>query len=350
MSTTLRIAQVAPLFESVPPEMYGGTERVVSNLTEELLALGHSVTLFASGGSRTGARLIPSEWRSLRLQELAVDPVPPHMLILEQVIARESQFDVIHFHTDLLHLPFTRRLTTPHVTTLHGRLDLPNLDAVYREYAEVPLVSISDAQRMPLPDARWLGTVQHGLSRSALSLGDGDGQYLAFLGRISPEKRPDRAIRIAAHVGMPLKIAAKVDAGDREYFEREIAPLLAHPLVEFVGEIGDAEKQEFLGEAAVLLFPIDWDEPFGMVMIESMACGTPVVAFKGGSVPEVIEEGVTGYIVRTVEEAVVATGRAMQLDRARCREAFEARFAAERMAEDYMRIYEALVSGLTQLR
>jgi glycosyltransferase involved in cell wall biosynthesis len=340
----LKVAQVAPLYERVPPRLYGGTERIVSYLTEELVALGHDVTLFASGDSLTAARLVPIGDEALRLSSHVTDPIAPHVLMFEQVAQRAHEFDIIHFHTDYLHFPLARRLEVPHVTTLHGRLDLPELDPLYREFADMPVVSVSDNQRLPLPFARWAGTVHHGLPEDRYHLAGGDGGYLAFLGRISPEKRPDRAIEIARRVGIPLRIAAKVSADDEAYFRREIAPLLDDPLVEFVGEIGDNEKQLFLGNARALLFPIDWPEPFGMVMIESMACGTPVVAFRAGAVPEVIDDGVTGFIVDTMEQAVLATASACALSRERCREAFEERFAARRMALDYTRIYSKVIA------
>lgn len=340
----MRIAQVAPLYESVPPRLYGGTERVVSYLTEELVALGHSVTLFASGDSNTTAELVPAGDRALRLNEGAADPLAPHLLMLEDVVERAGCFDAVHFHTDVVHLPLARRLPVPHVTTLHGRLDLPWLQPLYAQYSDVPVISISSAQSRPLPGATWAGTVLHGLPQSLYQPGDGDGGYLAFLGRISPEKRVDRAIDIAVRSGMRLCIAAKVDAVDHRYFAQTIEPLLDHPLVNFIGEIGEDKKQEFLGRAAALLFPIDWDEPFGLVMIESMACGTPVVAFDGGSVREVLEDGVTGFIVQSVEEATVAVPKAIALDRQRCRAVFDERFTSRRMAEDYLSIYRSLTA------
>jgi glycosyltransferase involved in cell wall biosynthesis len=338
----MRIAQVAPLYESVPPQLYGGTERVVSYLTEELVAAGHAVTLFASGDSRTAAELVSVSPRALRLDEAPWDAMSAHALLLERVAQRAHEFDVIHFHIDAVHLPLARRLTTPSVSTLHGRLDLSALPAVYREFSEHPLVSISDAQRMPLPDARWAATIHHGLPSDLYTQGDGSGGYLAFLGRISPEKRLDRAIAIAEATHTPLRVAAKVDAADREYFEREIEPLLASPLVQFVGEISDAEKQEFLGNALGLLFPIDWPEPFGLVMIEAMACGTPVVAFSCGSVPEVLRDGVSGFVVDSLAGAIEAVERLRALDRGACRAEFEQRFTATRMARDYAALYERL--------
>ncbi len=340
----MKIAQVAPLYESVPPQCYGGTERVVSYLTEELVRQGHEVTLFASGDSVTQAELVAACPRSLRLHDGCVDQLAHHVLMLEQVFRQAERFDVLHFHCDYLHFPLSRRAWVPHVTTLHGRLDLPDLQPLYREYAEQPLVSISDAQRGPLPWVNWQGTVYHGLPLDLHTFRDGPGQYLAFLGRISPEKRVDRAIEIAKAVGMPLKIAAKVDRADREYYEQQIKPMLrdAGSLVEFLGEVGGATKDEFLGNAHALLFPIDWPEPFGLVMIEALACGTPVIAFPKGSVPEVMTDGVTGFVVSSVEEAARAVGRVGELSRRRCREVFEERFSAPRMARDYLAIYRRL--------
>lgn len=340
----MRIAQVAPLIESVPPKLYGGTERVVSHLVEELVRQGHQVTLFASGDSRTSAELHAVTPAALRLSGCG-DAVSPHVLMLEHVMSRADDFDVVHFHVAPLHFPLARRSQTPHVTTLHGRLDLPELPPLFAEYRDIPCVSISDAQRIPLPRANWVATVQHGLPTDLLPFQPDAGAYLAFLGRISPEKRADRAIAIARACGQPLRIAAKVDPADREYFEREIEPLLDDPLVEFVGEIDDAEKAEFLGHASALLFPIDWPEPFGLVMIESLACGTPVVAFRRGSVSEVIDEGVTGFLVESVEAAAAAVMRVPTLDRRLCRSTFERRFSVARMAEEYVRIYRQLVSS-----
>jgi glycosyltransferase involved in cell wall biosynthesis len=338
----MKIAQVAPLFESVPPKAYGGTERVVSYLTEALAAQGHDVTLFASGDSATTARLIPVWPKALRLSGIGHNGIAPHMLLLEEVAARADCFDVMHFHVSELHLPLARRLDTAHVTTLHGRLDLPGLAPLYREFLDIPLVSISHAQRTPIAWAGWAGTVYHGLPHELLRFDPRPGQYLAFLGRISPEKRLDRAIAVAKAVGMPLRVAAKVDDADRDYFEREIRHLLDDPAIEYIGEISERQKGEFLGGAAALLFPIDWPEPFGLVMIEALACGTPVVAFRCGSVPEVIEHGVTGFVVSTIDEAIAATRAVGSLDRRRCRSAFERRFSASRMVSDYVRIYETL--------
>jgi glycosyltransferase involved in cell wall biosynthesis len=350
MTMPLRIAQVAPLHESVPPRLYGGTERVVSYLTEELVGLGHDVTLFASGDSMTSARLVALCDRSLRLGSPEGDPIAAHLLLLERVFAEADQFDVIHFHCDYLHFPLTRRAAVPSVTTLHGRLDLPDLIPLYREYAEIPLVSISDAQRSPIPWANWRATVPHGLPSDFASLHSEPGHYAALLGRVSPEKGVDRAIEIARRAGIPLRIAAKVDRADRDYFEAVIRPLLDDPGVEFIGEIGEEEKEEFLGGAVALLFPIDWPEPFGLVMIEAMACGTPVIAYCRGSVPEVLEDGVTGAVVSNVDEAVAALSGIGRLDRARCRRVFEARFTAARMARDYLRVYEGVMRDANRLQ
>lgn len=339
----MRIAQVAPLYESVPPKLYGGTERVVSYLTEELVAQGHDVTLFASGDSRTSARLISPCPRALRLDKSVKDQLAHHLVMLEDVFRRTDEFDVMHFHVDYLHYPLSRRARQPQLTTLHGRLDLADLLPLYSEFAEMPLVSISDAQREPLPDARWLGTVHHGLPLDLHAPREAPGRYLAFLGRISPEKRVDRAIEIARQVGMPLRIAAKVDRADRAYFTREIRPLLDASFVEYLGEIGEAEKTEFLGNAYALLFPIDWREPFGLVMIEALACGTPVIAWRHGSVSEVLEDGVTGFLVEELEDAVAAVSRVASLSRRRCRSVFEERFSARRMAQDYLAIYQRVL-------
>ncbi|HET6150958.1 MAG TPA: glycosyltransferase family 4 protein [Polyangia bacterium] len=340
----MRIAQVSPLMESVPPHLYGGTERVVSFLTEELVTLGHEVTLFASGDSVTRAKLVACTPRALRLDRSCVDATAHHVRMLDEVCRRARSFDVIHFHIDYLHFPLSPGLGVPHVTTLHGRQDIPDLAPLYRTYAREPLISISDAQRRPLPDANWQATVYHGLPRDRFHFHPGPGEYLAFLGRISPEKRVDRAIDIARRLDMPLKIAAKVDNADQAYFEREIKPRLDDPLIEFVGEIDEQSKDSFLGQAAVLLFPIDWPEPFGLVMIEAMACGTPVVAFRCGSVPEVMDEGASGFVVDDLDQAVDATRRALMLPRARCRQTFERRFLARRMAEDYLRVYRRLAN------
>ena len=341
----MRIAQVAPLIESVPPRWYGGTERVVGFLTDELVRLGHDVTLFATGDSRTTATLVPVWPQALRLSGSCQDTLSPHVLMLEEVARRAADFDVLHFHVGPFHLPLVRRLDVAHVTTLHGRLDIPELRPLYREFSEIPTVSISDAQRAPLAEANWIGTVHHGLPLDLLPFQPGSGEYLAFLGRISPEKRADRAIAIAVACGRPLKIAAKVDPADRQYFERDIKPLLDNPLVDFIGEISETQKGDFLGRASALLFPIDWPEPFGLVMIEALACGVPVVAFRGGSVPEIIEHGRTGFIVDTLDEAIAATRDVHGLDRRRCRLEFERRFNVTRMARDYVSLYASVIAG-----
>ncbi|HEU4342144.1 MAG TPA: glycosyltransferase family 4 protein [Candidatus Binatia bacterium] len=340
----MKIAQVAPLYERVPPVCYGGTERIVSYLSDELIRQGHEVTLFASGDSLTSGRLVASCDRSLRLDPNCVDYLAYHFLQLEEVFQRAELFDIIHFHIDYLHFPFSRRHGTTHLTTLHGRLDIPDLVPLYRKFSDIPVVSISNAQRNPLPWVNWQGTVHHGVPVDLYSPGQGGGNYLAFLGRISPEKRVDRAIEIAKRVNIKLKIAAKIDNVDRQYVEREILHLLDHPLVEFIGEIGEEQKGEFLGNAYALLFPIDWSEPFGLVMVESMACGTPVVAYPQGSVSEIIDPGLTGFIVESIEEAVDALDQIPRFDRKRCRQIFERRFSAARMASDYLRIYERLLA------
>jgi glycosyltransferase involved in cell wall biosynthesis len=339
----MRIAQVAPLYESVPPKLYGGTERVVSWLTEELVRLGHEVTLFASGDSLTTARLIAPCKRALRLDSDCIDQLAHHVIMLDQVFSEKENFDIIHYHVDYLHFPFSHHQHTAHVTTLHGGLDFPDLVPVYRHFADVPVISISDAQRKPLPWANWQGTVHHGLPLSSFSRGSGRGGYLAFLGRTSPEKGLDHAIEIAKRTETPLKIAAKIDRVDARYFETIIKPLLDHPLIEFIGEIGYSEKEAFLGNAAGLLFPISWREPFGLVMIEAMACGTPVIAYPLGSVPEVVKEGVSGFVVHDVDGAVSAVKKLAEIDRRRCRSYFEQHFNAERMAQDYLNIYRRLV-------
>jgi len=341
----MRIAQVAPLYESVPPQLYGGTERVVSYLTEALVQQGHHVTLFGAGDSKTDAELVSVVPRSLRLDPTCTDNLAPHLLMLEQVIARAHAFDVVHFHVDYLGFPFSRRLLCPSVTTLHGRLDQPHLVPIMEEYADMPLCSISDAQRTPLPEASWSKTVYHGLPLDLYRPRFAPGEYFAFIGRISPEKRVDRAIEVAKKLGVPLKIAAKVDAADRKYYEAVIKPLLDHPLIEYIGEIGEAEKSEFLGRARALMFLIDWPEPFGLAMIEAMACGTPVVAFSGGSVPEVVDPGITGYIVHDMDEALQKAAIVHELDRKKCRAHFERRFSAGRMAREYTDLYAALIDG-----
>jgi glycosyltransferase involved in cell wall biosynthesis len=339
----MKIAQIAPLAERCPPLLYGGTERVVSYLTEALVGAGHDLTLFASGDSITSAELVPCARRALRLDPSVNDPTPYMMIMLDEVARRADEFDALHFHIDLVHAPLVRRFADRTVTTLHGRLDLPDLPPFYDRFRELPVVSISDSQRAPLPRANWIGTVLHGLPRDLLPFNARPDGYLAFLGRISPEKRPDRAIEIAARYGAPLKIAAKVDKVDEVYWRDVIEPMVrAHSNVEYVGEINDAQKGAFLGNARALLFPIDWEEPFGLVMIEAMACGTPVVAFARGSTPEIIDHGVSGYLVNDVEAAVRAVEQLDSLDRARVRATFEERFTVERMAEDYLDIYRRI--------
>jgi glycosyltransferase involved in cell wall biosynthesis len=342
----MRIAQIAPLTESVPPRLYGGTERVVAYLTEELVRQGHDVTLFASGDSATSARLVGCVPRALRLDPAVSDAIPHHLVMLDKVRQRAREFDVLHFHIDLLHLPMQPFFGVPLLTTLHGRLDLPDLQPFYRHFWDTPLVSISDAQRIPMPPVDWLRTIHHGLPPRLYPFRRDRGDYLAFLGRISPEKRPDRAIEIAMRAGIRLKIAAKIDKVDNAYWQEQIAPLVrGNPLVEFVGEIGDADKGAFLGGAAAVLFPVDWPEPFGLVMIEAMACGTPVVAFRSGSVPEVIDHGLTGFIVGSINEAVDAVHCTALLDRSAIRATFERRFSVERMARDYVELYDMLGRG-----
>jgi glycosyltransferase involved in cell wall biosynthesis len=339
----MRIAQVAPLIESVPPKHYGGTERIVSYLTEELVRAGHDVTLFGSGDSVTQARLIPGCRGSLRLNKRCVDHLAHHLVMIDRVLENARDFDVIHFHTDYLHFPASRYLRVPHITTLHGRLDLPDLIPVYDRFRDIPVISISNAQRRPLPSANWVGTIYHGLPQELFRFQPNPGNYLAFLGRISREKRADRAIEIAKRAGMPLKIAAKVDRVDRRYFKRVVEPLLQQSHVEWIGEISDREKNDFLGNAHALLFPIDWPEPFGLVMIEAMACGTPVIAYDGGAVSEVIKEGQTGFIARNLEDAAEAVHRVPELSRAHCRKVFEKRFTVTRMASDYVKIYKRTI-------
>jgi glycosyltransferase involved in cell wall biosynthesis len=344
----MRIAQVSPLYESVPPKLYGGTERVVSYLTEELVRQGHDVTLFASGDSVTSANLISPCKKSLRLDTSCQDYISHHVLMLEQALQMQDNFDIIHFHIDYIHYPTVRRTTVPTVTTLHGRQDLPDLKSLYKEFDDVPLISISDSQRRPIPHVNWQGTVYHGLPPSLYSFSRGPGSYLAFLGRISPEKRLDRAMEIARRAGIELRIAAKVDKVDQDYFDREIKPHLNHRGVVFLGEIGEDRKEHFLGKALALLFPIDWPEPFGLVMIESFACGTPVIAYPQGSVPEVIDDGVTGFICVDIDQAVAAVKRAANFDRLSCRKRFEERFSSSRMAQDYLSIYRRLAGNMSR--
>lgn len=336
----LRIAQIAPLYESVPPRLYGGTERVVSYLTEELVRRGHEVTLYASGDSLTSAELRPVCPRALRLcrRDLS-DPVAQHYFLVELVAREAHRFDVLHFHLDYFPFSTIRRERLPALTTLHGRLDIPDLFPVFREFADMRLVSISKSQREPMGWANWIANVHHGLPEQLYQPGNGRGSYLAFVGRISPEKRLDRAVEIATCAQMQLKIAAKIDRNDQEYFESTIRPLLRNRWVEFIGEIGEAEKCDLLGNAAALLFPIDWPEPFGLVMVEAMACGTPVIAFRNGSVSEIVEDGVTGFVVDTIQEAVRAVERIGDIDRRGCRLAFEEHFSARRMCDDYLQVY-----------
>ena len=339
----MKIAQVSPLYESVPPRLYGGTERVVSWLSEELLRQGHQVTVFASGDSLTNARLIPVCPQALRLDPDCMDPLAHHIYLVEQVRQHKNEFDLIHFHIDYLHFSMSRREELPQLTTLHGRLDTADLVPLYREFSEMPVVSISDAQRAPLPWINWQGTVHHGMPEDRFVPSLKPGKYLAVLGRVSPEKGVDKAIEIALGAGMPLKIAAKIDRADKDFFEAHIKPSLNHELIEFIGEIGDLEKNEFLANAAALLFPINWSEPFGIVLIEAMACGLPVIAYPLGSVPEIIEEGVSGFLVHNVQDAIRAVKNLSAIDRQRCRKAFERRFSDKRMAHDYLTIYERIV-------
>ena len=340
----MRIAQVAPLYESVPPQLYGGTERIVSYVTEELVALGHDVTLYAAGDSQTKAKLVSVCPESLRLAKGCIDTLSHHQVMLEMISRDFPQYDIIHFHIDYLHFMTSRLLGLRNITTLHGRLDIPDLKPLYTAFPDMPVVSISDSQRAPLPEANWIGTVKHGLPANLLPFSPKAQDYFAFVGRISPEKRVDRAIEIATTLGVKLRIAAKVDNADRQYFEKEIEPLFENPLVEYIGEIGEADKAEFVGNARALLFPIDWPEPFGLVMIEAMACGTPVVAFNHGSVPEVMKDGITGYIVSDMPGAIEAARRVGELDREKVRGHFEECFTAARMARNYVKLYERTIA------
>ena len=341
----MRIAQIAPLAESVPPKLYGGTERVVAWLVDELVSLGHEVTLFASGDSRTRGNLHPVWPRALRLGRPAADPAAACTALLEAIAQRVEDFDVVHSHIDWLHLPLLSRLGVPFITTMHGRLDLPGLSDVVRQFSDAPFVSISDNQRLPLARANWRGTVHHGLPADLFRPSYGQGCYLAFLGRLTAEKGPESAIRIARAAGMQLRIAAKLPRGERRYFKERLEPQIDGTQIRLIGEVNDEAKQPFLAGAAALLFPIDWPEPFGLVMIEAMACGTPVIAFRSGSVPEVIDEGVTGFVVDDEEQAVQAVKRLRELDRRRVRERFEERFTAGRMAVDYVSHYQSVVNG-----
>lgn len=340
----MKIAQISPLYESVPPRMYGGTERVVSYLTEELVRQGHDVTLFASGDSQTSAELVSHTTEALRLDKTVQDPLAHHITQMQDVADRADEFDILHFHTDYLHFPFSSYLGKPNLTTLHGRLDIPDLVYVYNKFKKQPLVSISNSQRKLMPvDVNWVGTIYHGLPLDLYKKGDGNGDYVAFIGRISPEKRPDRAIAIAKEAGIKIKIAAKIDKADEGYYQNMIKQLMNQPHVEFIGEIGEGEKGEFLGNAKALLFPIDWPEPFGMVMIEAMACGTPVIAYNHGSVPEIIGPGESGFIVESEEEAGKALENVDLIDRNHVRALFEERFSARVMAENYVNLFERMI-------
>lgn len=347
----MKIAQVSPLVESVPPKQYGGTERIVSFLTEELVKQGHDVTLFASGDSVTQARLASMCPQALRFDPSIRDHTAQHLLMLEKVRKQAADFDIIHFHTGYLHFQTCQHLMTPHITTHHGRLDIKEIYQLYWESRTVPVVSISDNQRSPIPWANWQGTVYNGIPKDILSFHEKPGNYLAFLGRISPEKRVDRAIEIAKQVGMKIKIAAKIDKVDQDYFKQYIKPLFNDPMVEFLGEIDDSEKNEFLGNAYALVFPIDWPEPFGLVMIEAMACGTPIVAYQRGSVPEIIAHGLNGFIVDNIQDAVSAVERIETLGRRQCRGFFEQNFTSRIMAQNYTKLYERMlqVNELPQL-
>ncbi|MGB8842279.1 MAG: glycosyltransferase family 4 protein [Aliidongia sp.] len=341
----MKIAQVSSLMEAVPPKLYGGTERIVAHLTNQLVDLGHEVTLFASGDSETKARLVAAWPHALRLDPTMRDYLAPHIILLETLARCARDFDIIHLHIDYLSYPILSRIDVPFVSTLHGRLDLPELQHLYQTFPDVPVVSISDSQRKPMKYANFVDTIYHGLPDDMLRQGPGLGGYLAFIGRISPEKAPDAAIRIAQAAGMNIKIAAKIDKADQAYFDECVKPLLSLPHVEFIGEINEFQKIEFLGNAAALLFPIAWDEPFGLAMIEAMACGTPVIALRRGSVPEVLDDGISGFIVETEAEAIAAVRRVPELDRGRVRQTFEARFTARRMAEDYLRVYQHLIAA-----
>jgi glycosyltransferase involved in cell wall biosynthesis len=345
----MRIAQIAPLAESVPPKLYGGTERVVSWLTEELVRLGHEITLFASADSRTSARLAPVWPNALRLGRPMPDPYAPYGVLLAELAKEVARFDVIHCHTDWLHIPLLRCLGVPFLTTLHGRLDLSYIRTTVRNFFEAPFVSISHHQRTPLPDINWLGTVYHGMPIDALEPCYDPDKYLAFLGRITPEKGPETAIRLAKASGYPLRIAAKIPRAENRYFKERIQPMLDDD-VQFIGEVDDRSKGPFLGKAAALLFPIDWPEPFGLVMIEAMACGTPVIAMRRGSVPEIIQDGVTGFVIDSEQEALAAISRLGTIDRRRVRSEFERRFAVNRMAQDYIQLYDVLINQGTTLK
>lgn len=339
----MKIAQVSPLFESVPPKFYGGTERIVSYLTEQLVADGHEVTLFATGDSVTKARLVSPWCCALRLQEDCQDQLVHHFKMMEMILREKDKFDIIHYHIDYLHYPLSRRMNTPHVTTLHGRLDMADLIPLYQEFNDIPVVSISKSQRNALPDNNWVGNIYHGLPKDLYKFYPEKGDYLAFIGRFSPEKKAERAIEVAIKKGIPIKLAAKVDKKDEEYFNKVIKPYFENPLVEYIGEIGEGDKNDFLGKALGVMFLIDWPEPFGLVMIESMACGTPVIAWNIGSVPEVIDQGESGIIVNSMEEAFSAVDSLQEISRKGVREVFERRFSSERMAKDYVELYEEII-------
>jgi glycosyltransferase involved in cell wall biosynthesis len=339
----MKIAQVSPLFESVPPKYYGGTERVVSYLTEELVKMGHDVTLYASGDSVTNARLKAVCHRALRLDKYSIDPVADHVLLSQRLYDEAGQYDFIHSHIDYISYPLMKLLRTPNVTTLHGRLDIPNLYNLYKEFADINVISISDFQRTPLPWINWQATVYHGLPEDLYEFHEEPEEYLAFIGRITPEKRVDSAIEIAKKSGMKLKIAAKVDNINKKYFNTCLKPFLNEDDIEFLGEIGESEKNDFLGNAYALLFPIDWPEPFGLVMIEAMACGTPIIARLQGSVPEIMEHSITGFVVKNTVDAVKAVKEVGKLKRKKCREIFEAKFTSRRMAENYLQVYEKII-------
>jgi glycosyltransferase involved in cell wall biosynthesis len=346
----MKIAQIAPLMESVPPRLYGGTERIVSYLTEELVTLGHDVTLYASGDSITAATLTCCVPKALRLDASVRDPIPYYMLMLDRVRQHANEFDILHFHIDQFHFPLFRAIGGRTITTLHGRQDLPDLRPLYVGFGNMPLISISAAQRRPVPDANFAATIYHGLPLALhRPIERPHRSYVAFLGRISPEKRVDRAILIARALGIPLKIAAKVDRVDEIYFRTQIEPMLDGPGVEFIGEINEEQKTRFLGEAQALLFPVDWPEPFGLSMIEAMACGTPVLAFRCGSIPEIIDEGITGDVVDTLEQAIAALPQVIALDRKKVRRRFEQRFSARRMANDYVNVYHELLAALQRV-
>ncbi len=344
----MKIAQIAPLAEMVPPMKYGGTERIVSYLTEELVRLGHEVTLFASGDSKTQASLRPACRQAIRLDPDITSPLAPTTMLLEDAYSMSTEFDIIHSHMDFLGFPLARRCRTPVLTTTHGRLDLPELFPVFHEFSDMPLVSISHAQRGPMPWANWEATIHNGIPRALYAFQAHPNSYLAYLGRITPEKCPDQAIEIAKRAGIPLRIAAKIDPSDRTYFKQEIEPLLSHPLIEFLGEITDKEKNDFLGNALALLAPFDWPEPFGLVFIEALACGTPVIAYPRGSVPEIIDHGTTGFICQSLDEMVEAVTQIHLLDRYHCRQVFVSRFTAERMVQEYLQTYRKLLRNTTR--